>query len=202
MASEIVIPEKERWTYSDYVNLTSPDSFGFEVIRGELFVAAAPKPKHQWVAGELEWVFRSYIKKNKIGQVFSSPVDVLLGIDTESESIVQPDLLFIFNERLDIVTDTNINGAPDLMVEVLSTSSVRRDRVDKMKLYVEFGVRNYWIIDAEQKVLEAFDLTGEVPTVEATLAEADVFKPSLFPNLVIPLENLWYPEKKDGKDND
>ena len=80
------------------------------------------------------------------------------------------------------------------MVEVLSSSSIRRDRVDKMKIYAEFGVKEYWIIDADQKTLEAFDLTGDVPVLQATMAESDVFKPKLFSGLEISLSELWYPE--------
>lgn len=203
MASEIIIPTKERWTYSDYVHLTPPDSFGFEIIKGELIVSPAPRPQHQWTCDELTGLIRPFVKQNDLGRVFSSPIDVVLGSPAESENVVQPDILFIARDRLDIITDANISGAPDLMVEILSPSSIRRDRSDKMKLYAKFGVKQYWIIDADQKILEAFDLTGDVPVVEATLVEADVFKPRLFPNLEIPLKDLWYPEADvsagDGK---
>ncbi|MFT5366906.1 MAG: Uma2 family endonuclease [Candidatus Latescibacterota bacterium] len=202
MAIDFEIPVKERWTYQDYKNLTPPDSFGFEIIKGELVVSPAPRPQHQWTSDELTGIIRTFSKQNNLGRVFSSPIDVVLGSSTESENVVQPDILFIAQDRLNIITDTNISEAPDLMVEILSPSSIRRDRSDKMRLYIEAGVKHYWIIDADQRILEAFDLTGTVPIVEATLADSDVFKPSIFPNLEISLKDLWYPEKEDGKKDD
>lgn len=194
MATDILIPQKERWTYQDYRQLIPPDSFGFEILRGELAVSPAPVPRHQWACDELTSLMRIFVKQNDLGRVFSSPIDVILGGQTEAENVVQPDILFVAKERLNIITETNILGAPDLMVEVLSSSSIRRDRVDKMKIYAEFGVREYWIIDADQKTLEAFDLTGDEPVLQATMAESDVFKPKLFSGLEISLSELWYPE--------
>ncbi|MDP6038329.1 MAG: Uma2 family endonuclease [Candidatus Latescibacteria bacterium] len=184
------------------MNLTPPDSFGFEILRGELIVAPAPRPKHQWVCDELTSLIRAFVKQKDLGRVFSSPIDVILGGEAESENVVQPDLLFVAKDRLDIITETNVLGAPDLMVEILSPSSIRRDRADKMKLYAEFGVVEYWIIDADQKILEAFDLTGDMPVLLATLAESDVFHPGLFPGLVIALSELWYPETNDSDEKD
>ena len=194
MATDIIIPKKERWTYEDYLHLIPPDSFGFEILRGELAVAPAPVPRHQWACDELTSLVRIFVKQNDLGQVFSSPIDVILGGQTEAENVVQPDILFVAKDRLEIITETNILGVPDLMVEVLSASSIRRDRVDKMKIYAEFGVKEYWIIDADQKTLEAFDLTGDEPVLQATIAESDMFKPKLFPGLEISLSELWYPE--------
>ena len=194
MATDIMIPQKERWTYQDYLQLIPPDSFGFEILRGELAVAPAPVPRHQWACDELTSLMRIFIKQNDLGRVFSSPIDVILGGQTEAENVVQPDILFVAKNRLTIITETNIFGAPDLMVEVLSASSIRRDRIDKMKIYAEFGVKEYWIIDADKKTLEAFDLTGDVPVLQATMAESDVFKPKLFSGLEISLTELWYPE--------
>ncbi len=94
---------------------------------------------------------RIFVKQKDLGRVFSSPIDVILGGQTDAENVVQPDILFIAKDRLDIITETNILGTPDLMVEVLSASSMRRDRVDNMEIYAKFGVKEYWIIDAEKK---------------------------------------------------
>lgn len=203
MASEIVIPEKERWTYSDYMNLTPPDSFGFQVIRGELIVSPSPKRNHQWCIQKLLVLLDGYVTKQKLGEVFVAPFDVVLDAHLpEPENIVQPDVVFVSNERIDIVTEENIKGAPDLVVEVLLGSTARYDRVGKMEIYAEFGVREYWILDADAKVLEVFDVTHERPHLMMSLADADVFRPNLFPDLEIPLENLWYPNKEDGQKND
>lgn len=184
--------KKTRWTYGDYLALTPPDSSNFEILRGELTVAPAPVPRHQWACDELTSLLRLFVKQNDLGRVFSSPIDVILGRHTEAETVVQPDILFIAKDRLGMIEETNISGAPDLMVEVLSVSSAYRDRIEKKRIYAEFGVREYWIVDADQKVLEAFDLT--VPALWATAAGSEVFEPTSFPGLKIPLSELWYPE--------
>ena len=161
-------------------------------------MAPAPIPRHQWACDELTSLLRLFVKQKDLGRVFSSPIDVILGRHTQAENVVQPDILFVAKARLDTITETNIWGAPDLMVEVLSVSSVHRDRVNKKRIYAEFGVREYWIVDIEKKRLEAFDLTGDVPVLQAIAAGSDVFEPNLFPGLKIPLSELWYPERKEA----
>lgn len=188
----VATKKKVRWTYEDYLALTPPDSSNFEILRGELSVAPAPIPRHQWACDELTGLLRLFVKQNDLGRVFSSPIDVILGRGTRAETVVQPDILFIAKDRLDLIAETNISGAPDLMVEVLSVSSMHRDRIEKKRIYAEFGVREYWLVDADQKVLEAFDLT--VPVLQATVSGAGVFAPTSFPGLEIPLSELWYPE--------
>jgi len=202
MASEIVIPKKERWTYSDYMNFTPPDSFGFQVIRGELIVSPSPKRRHQRAVLSIGGLLDQYAQKQG-GEVFVAPFDVILDAHvSEPENIVQPDIIYVSDDRMHIVTDDNIQGAPDLVVEVLSHSTARYDRVGKMEIYAEFGVCEYWILDTDLKILEVFDLTNDRPSLIATVADDDIFQPSLFPNLEISLKHIWYPEKEDGKDHD
>ena len=195
MNVEIAIPKKERWTYADYADLTPPDTVGFEVIQGELIVAPAPKPKHQWVSGELFSQIRAFVIQHDLGRIFLAPLDVILDANQpDPVNIVQPDLFFISKERLNIVTDTNVKGAPDLMVEILSDSSTRRDRVQKMNLYAEYGVIDYWIVDTDAQTLEAFHLSEDVPRLAATHSEGDVFRPEMFKGLDIQLADVWYLE--------
>jgi len=203
MATDIVIPEKERWTYNDYMNLTPPDSFGFQIIRGELVVSPSPKRRHQRTVLSLGRILDTYVNAHDLGEVFLAPFDVVLDADyPEPENIVQPDLMFISKERLDIITDDNVQGAPDLVVEVLSDSTARYDRVGKMSVYAEFGVVEYWILDANARFLESFDLTAERPLLIASHGGEDTFKPGFFGGLEIPLADLWYPEKDDSNGKD
>ena len=204
MATDIIIPQKERWTYQDYLQIIPPDSFGFEILRGELIVSPSPNRRHQRTVLSLGRILDVHVNTQNLGEIFVAPFDVVLDADSSvSENIVQPDLMFVSKDRLNIITEDNIRGAPDLMVEILSASSIRRDRVDKMKIYAEFGVKEYWIIDTEQKTLEAFVLRGNdlvltlVARSEVSLGvddQIDVFESALFPRLKIPLSDLWYPE--------
>lgn len=192
MAVETVVLQKERWTYADYAAFTPPDSGGYQVIRGELIVTPSPRRAHQWVVKKLSALLDRYVTDHSLGEVHLAPFDVILDADRdEPENIVQPDVLFIAKDRLDIVTDANVQGAPDLAVEILSDSTARYDRVHKMNLYAEFGVRHYWIIDSGAHTLEAFDLTGETPQLVRAVSEDDVFKPELFSDLGIRLSEIW-----------
>jgi len=119
--------------------------------------------------------------------VYIAPFDVIL----EETSIVVPDLLFVAQDRVGIVTDRGVRGAPDLIVEILSPGTARRDRVEKAKLYARHGVGHYWLADPEARILEVYELTEGQYRRTANLADDDSFSPSLFPGLTIALSSLW-----------
>lgn len=198
LQSPVVQPKKERWTYTDYLSLP-PDSSGYQIIRGELLVTPSPKRNHQWVVQRLFALLEVHINRNGLGELYIAPFDVILDADApEPENIVQPDLLFVATDRLPIVTEDNVKGAPDLAVEIQSGSTARYDRVHKLRLYAEFGVKHYWIADPEAHTLEAFDLTGDTPRLAASHAENETFRPALFPGLEIHLGELWYTPREQS----
>ena len=193
MAHDMVLPKKERWTYADYLSLLPPDSSGYQIIEGELIVTPSPRPSHQWVAGSLFNLIYSYLIQHDLGRVYIAPLDVVLDAQsTEPENIVQPDILFILKDRLHIVTDVNIQGAPDLVIEIQSESTARYDRVHKMRIYSRFDVSHYWIVDAGAQTLEAFDLAEDPPHLVASVAGDDIYRPNVFPGLEIDLGKVWY----------
>lgn len=98
----------------------------------------------------------SFVKDKKLGEIFVSPIDVIL--PNQVGTPVQPDILFIASGNLEIVTDKNIVGVPDLVVEVISASNWADDRRVKFNLYAEAGVREYWIVDPRQETIEVFTL--------------------------------------------
>jgi Uma2 family endonuclease len=95
--------------------------------------------------------FENFLRNNCLGEVFDAPIDVILG-----EHIVQPDILFITRERLDIIGELNIQGAPDLVVEILSPSTAARDKKKKGRLYFKHGVKEYWLVDPDAKWVDVF----------------------------------------------
>ena len=130
-----------KLTYEDYRK--TPEDERYELIEGELVMAAAPNMAHQMSQGKLGWRMASKVETEELGYVFFSPCDVVL-----SEHVtLQPDLIFVSNENADIITDANIQGAPDLVVEIISPSSTGRDWVVKRDIYARFGVKEYWLID-------------------------------------------------------
>jgi Uma2 family endonuclease len=131
-----------RMTYEDYVKLPD-DGRRYEIIDGELFVNAAPVPRHQRIVRNLLVRLDVYFEEHGGGEVFASPIDVLL----EDHSVVQPDLIVVRSERSAIVGEKNVQGAPNLVIEVLSDGTRRLDEIDKRKLYERSGVEEYWIVD-------------------------------------------------------
>jgi Uma2 family endonuclease len=144
----------KRWTYEEYYRLEGDQRY--EIIGGNLLMAPAPDTWHQNWVGSLFDILRSHARKHQSGRVFVSPIDVVL----DEENTVQPDLVYISNERSGIIQRRAIFGVPDLLVELVSPSSVRRDRYDKKELYARFGVREYWIGDPANRSLEILTLQG------------------------------------------
>ena len=131
----------KRLTYEDYRD--TPDDERWELLNGELVMPPAPNVEHQMVSANMNDQLRAFVKQNALGTVLYAPCDVVLS----EHNVVQPDLLFISSERMGIITHANVRGAPDLVVEILSPGSVSRDWRDKLDVYAEHGVREYWIVD-------------------------------------------------------
>ena len=173
-------------TYEDYCALPD-DGKRHEILGGELYMTPSPSVGHQRVAGNLFVALRTFVTDRGTGEVFVAPVDVIL----ERTSVVVPDLLFVGRDRAGIVTDRGVEGPPDLIVEILSPGTERRDRVEKAQLYARHGVRHYWLVDPDARSLEAFELSGGTYRRTAERTGSADFAPALFPGLSIPLASLW-----------
>jgi Uma2 family endonuclease len=173
-------------TYEDYCALPD-DGKRYEIIEGELYATPSPSRAHQEFVANLLVVLKPFVDAGGIGVVYIAPFDVIL----EETSVVVPDLLFVARDRLGIVTDRGVRGAPDLIVEILSPGTARRDRVEKAKLYARHGVSHYWLADPEARILEVYELVDGQYRRSASLADDDRFSPSLFPGLTIALSSLW-----------
>lgn len=137
-----------KFTYEDYVN--APEDKRYELLDGELLMTPAPAEIHQRISILLGWKLLQFVTENDLGRVYQAPFDVVLS----DMDVVQPDLLFISNARAHIVTAANVQGAPDLVVEILSPSTAERDRTLKRRLYARHGVSEYWIVDTEAGSVE------------------------------------------------
>jgi Uma2 family endonuclease len=151
-------PGPGEWTYQDYLDLPD-DGYRYEIIWGELYMTPAPSTRHQRISRNLEFALWDYVKKHDLGEVLDAPCDVVM---EPGATPVQPDLLFVAKERLKIITAKNVNGAPDLLVEILSSGSREYDQVTKFDLYAQAGVAEYWIIDPQAGVIEVFVLAEGV----------------------------------------
>jgi len=187
-----------RWTYSELQALN--DERRVELYDGELVEMTAPKIVHQLVLGELHTILHMFVREHGLGRVYLAPHDVYIS----ETRFFEPDLSFVSRGRLQseqIESDKGdrLIAPPDLIVEIISESTGRNDRVKKFNAYAAFGVSHYWIIDPEEKTLQAFALEKGRYVVEAALtaitdesgADDEFFEPSLFPGLQIPLARLF-----------
>ena len=136
-----------KLTYEDYCN--TPDDERYELLDGDLVMTPAPRVSHQKAVIKLGAHLFYFVEEHELGVVLSSPCDVVLS-DTD---VVQPDLLFVSNERAHIITEANVQGAPDLVVEILSPATADRDLIVKRALYAKHGVKEYWIVDTDAKTV-------------------------------------------------
>ncbi len=173
-------------TYEDYCALPD-DGLRYEVIEGFLFSEPSPRRAHQQAAANLHLILGPHVREHGLGQVFIAPFDVIL----DRRTVVVPDLVFVARERAGIVTERAVEGAPDLIIEILSPRTARRDRVAKLNAYARRGVRHYWVVDPEARTLEAFELVQGAYRLEAAVGGDDALRPGLFPGLVISLPELW-----------
>jgi Uma2 family endonuclease len=173
-------------TYQDYLQMPD-DRNRREILGGDLYVTPAPSPLHQRVLVNLAEVLNQWVRARAIGKVFPSPIDVVLS----QVDVVQPDLAYVSADRLQIVTGTGIQGAPDLAIEILSPSTARLDRGRKMETYARFGVQEYWLIDPDDRVAEQHVLENQVFRLAARASENQALTSALLAGLIVDLSAVW-----------
>jgi Uma2 family endonuclease len=188
MAIAIVHTPKnlDVFTYEDYLQL--PDNGKrYEIIEGELYMSPAPTLGHQRAVRRFLNAIENFLEENPIGEVFPTPTDIILSdID-----VLQPDIVFISKAKIDRLTHENIQGAPDLVIEVLSPYTEKRDRTVKLKAYTKYGVVEYLMANQEQEALEVWRRKGKKLVYHALLDKIQTFTTPLLPALEIPLKKIF-----------
>jgi Uma2 family endonuclease len=178
-------PRPRGLTHRD-LDDTPDDGNRWEVIDGELHVSPFPSPKHQRVITQLAKLIATFVDSHGLGQVFVAGLKVVLDEPTG----VGPDLVYISNARLDGLQDDGFYGAPDLIVEVLSTKP-GLDRHVKREKYARACVPHDWIIDPIRRTLEAYAPEGVRYGWPVELADDATYAPDWLPGLIVPLRDLW-----------
>jgi Uma2 family endonuclease len=158
-----------KLSYEEFQELPRDGSKRFELIEGEVFMTPSPNTKHQRVVGRLFRTLSDFVEKNDLGEVFIAPYDIVFSTWTALE----PDLLFIRKERASIVTEANVQGTPDLVIEVLSPSNKAYDRQTKLLAYEKGGVPELWYFDPEGRTAEILRLGSEGRYVLAARLSGD-----------------------------
>ena len=167
----------------DYLDLTEPEE-RCELLLGHFFMSPSPNVAHQVVIKELLEALSAPARA--CGDlVLASPIDVVLSPMT----VVQPDVVYVAASNRSIVGHARIEGPPDLLVEVLSPATARRDRIEKLNLYRRAGVREYWLIDPGGRTFEFLDLTSDSAVVR--LPNDDLYESDSLPQLRVELAGFW-----------
>ena len=182
----MVIQERQTvFTYQDYLN--TPDDIRFQLIEGALVREPGPTIPHQRVLLKLAMLIAPFVEDNRLGEALLAPTDVYLS-DT---NVVQPDLLFVSAGRAGIITERDVHGPPDLVVEIASPPTRRRDRGVKLDIYARHGVAEYWLVDPAAKAVETLRLEDDRFIATGHLGPADVLTSLLLPGLMIPLGKVF-----------
>lgn len=179
--------KRDLLTYDDYVTFPDQDGIRKEIIEGELFMSPAPSIKHQLVLKRISQLLDRFVQKNFLGEVVFAPCDVIFS----NINVMQPDILFISNENHEILTALNIKGAPDLIIEILSPSTIENDRKYKKLVYEKYGVKEYWIVDSQEEMIEVWALQDDTFQIFHEAKKTDKFKSRLLENLELDLEKIF-----------
>lgn len=176
-------------TFEDFLAISEENPMmRVELLEGEVVMSPAPKPFHQYVLRNLAFRLSQYVQEQKWGDVLFAPVGVRLAEDV----FVQPDLLFVRQERIEeMVGENYLDGVPDFVAEILSPGTAHYDRHTKLLLYAHYGVAEYWIVDPENKVIEVFILDGETYRVAGIFLEGDAIDVGMFTAVNIQIDAVF-----------
>ena len=181
--------EGVKLTYDDFL-LFPDDGKRHELIDGEHYVTPSPNTKHQGILVELLWTLRSYLETHPIGRVFCAPFDIVFS----AHDVVEPDLVYLSHERAaTVLTPQNARGAPEVVVEIASKSTRKRDETIKRRLYERDGVSEYWVVDPEVDSIRVYRREGDRfdRAIELTSERGDALTTPLLPGLEIELARIF-----------
>ena len=174
-------------TYEDY--LKTPDDERWELLNGVLTRRPTPNTVHQRTLGNLAMALFSFVDNRGLGEVIISPFDVVLS----STNVLEPDLIFVSTDQRSIITNANIQGAPALVIEVVSPSTLTRDRELKRSIYAEHGVQEYWLVDPDARTISVMSLQGKDFREIGAYRSTDSLSSPTLPSLALDLARIFPP---------
>jgi Uma2 family endonuclease len=175
-------------SYEEFQTLPRDGSKRFELIEGEVFMTPSPNTGHQRAVAKLLRRLADFVERSDLGEVFIAPYDIVFSKWTALE----PDLLFIGKEQRSIITDANVQGVPNLVIEILSPSNKVYDRETKLHAYEKAGVPELWYLDPEERTGEILNLdSGSRYTVTARLSGNAAIVSRVLPGLSLSLDDVF-----------
>ena len=192
IASEPSVSYRKEYRYEDYLKFDM--DYMVELIKGRIFkMSPSPNSFHQEIAGELYLYFGNYLK-GKDCKVYIAPFDVVLPIQNKknklkNNTVIQPDLVILCDKSM--IDKAGCFGVPDLLIEILSPHTKKKDIKYKFDLYEEVGVGEYWVVMPEQNILQVFLHEDDKYQLRGSYTEEDTISPTLFPDLLVDLSEVF-----------
>jgi Uma2 family endonuclease len=179
----------QKLTYDDFL-LFPDDGKRHELIDGEHYVTPSPNIRHQWISGRLHLIIGGWLERHPVGRLFYAPLDVVF----THFDVVEPDLLYVSNARAsEILTGQHVTGAPEIVIEIASRGTRKRDETIKKRLYERSAVAEYWVVDPERDAIRAYTRgeRGLGRARELSAEAGDVLTTPLLPGLEVPLARVF-----------
>lgn len=177
-----------KLTYDDYIKLPDEPGYRLEILDGMVVREPSPNVIHQRVLRRLARVLEDYFRVNDPeGEIFVAPLDVTLS----DVNVIQPDIFYVSGEQKTIVKEVRIDGLPTMVIEIISPSSGRKDRLQKLQIYQKSQIPHYWLVDPAEKTLECFVLKDASYVLAAAGMDDDVVEHPSYNGLAIALMLLW-----------
>jgi Uma2 family endonuclease len=167
-----------------------PPGVRLELVNGEVAVSPSPIPSHGYVVLRLAKILSIHIDQHDLGRLYPD-IDTIFG----EYDVRRPDLLYFSKSRLHLIGEKAMEGPPDLCIEVVSPSSVKVDRKEKLAQYAKAGVPFYWIADPKPRTLDGYELTSRKYRLTVKGKNSDRLRLPPFSDLEIPLGELWQPRR-------
>ena len=180
---------RPKLTYDDFLRFPD-DGQRHELIDGEHYVTPSPNLRHQAIAGRIYLAIGTWLRAHPTGRIFFAPLDVILS----RFDVVEPDLLYVSNERApDLLSGQWVTGAPDLVIEIGSPGTRRRDETIKLELFERWSVREYWVVDPDSDAIRVYLRSGDrlARAAELSAGGGGVLTTALLPGLEIPLADVF-----------
>ena len=174
-----------KFTVKDY--MSTPEGTRYQLLDGEMVLAPSPTDKHQRLLANLYRAIYAFVDAGSLGLVRIAPLDVVLS----DHDVAQPDIMFVSNERSNVITAANIQGAPDLVVEILSPSTAEYDQGYKRGLYAQHGVNEYWLVDLVAETVEVLTAGAEGFSSHQVFTVGQVMGSPLLAGLSLDLEDVF-----------
>ena len=180
-------PQKSdiKFTYYDYTQL--PEDKRYELIEGDFYMTPSATTRHQTVSSKLQFRLTQYVEGKNFGLVLAAPLDVVFS----DEDVVQPDIIFISQDRKGIIKPENIRGAPDLVIEILSPATAARDLGVKKRLYAKHAVLEYWVVNPEDQTIEVMSWTEKGFKTEQVYPKSSALRSKILPDFTLPVGQIF-----------